>query len=266
MTTLCRRAPRKIGSRNARRKLSRPMKLSSGSARSSRRGCTGRSGRSGRGRTPRRAREPAAGTRTIVRTGPGRASTRPHGAPRWRVGRVGRHAEASGAARPRGRVGDPIRATDPPTRPEPLVSLGSPRPRDGGRGVLGRGGPCEQGLRGVVDGAADLGREELVEVELHEAGVVETLEHRLHVRIGHRVVGRSVHGQPAVGAPRPLVLGVGDEAQEVDGLGRASLPTAKPSPPPKASEAALGAALDLREREPPEFEGQVLGGFEADGS
>ena len=32
MTTLCRNAPRKTGSRNARRKLSSPMKLSSGSS------------------------------------------------------------------------------------------------------------------------------------------------------------------------------------------------------------------------------------------
>ncbi len=60
-------------------------------------------------------------------------------------------------------------------------------------------------------------------IQLHERRVVQPVEHGLHVRVGHRVVRRLVHRQAAVLRPRALVVGVGDELEEVDRFRRGVL-------------------------------------------
>src|SRR4051812_16684795 len=86
---------------------------------------------------------------------------------------------------------------------------------------LRRGLAREQLLHRVVDRLPDRRRVRLVEVELDEARLPARIQHRLHVRIGHRALTALDHRQDRA-ALAALVsdLGAHQIVREVDGLGR----------------------------------------------
>ncbi len=117
-------------------------------------------------------------------------------------------------------------------------------------------GEQQRGL--VVDRGADLGGEELVEVQLHERRRVETFEHRQHVRVGDGVGGGGVDRQAAVLGPGLLVVLVGDELEERHRLRRSVLADREAVAATEHVGRRPGAAVDRREREPAELERHLV--------
>ena len=89
--------------------------------------------------------------------------------------------------------------------------------------------------------------------------IVQPVEHGVHVRIGHRVVRLLVDREPTVRCPDALVVGVGDEGEEVDRFRRSVLADGEAVAATEGISRLTSATIDAREREPTELERKILG-------